>query len=67
VPGHWCHPSSCQAAPGIPRLASAVGGNWTQECTDSNLDLDHRQNNGQGPRQEAPMDGESKTLVIPQL
>ena len=38
----WHPASSCQAAPGIPRLALAAGRNWTQECTDRNLDQDRR-------------------------
>jgi len=59
--------SSCLAAPGSPRLDSAVGRNWTQGCTDQNLDQDHRQNNEQGPLQKPAMDKENKTLVIPQL
>ena len=33
-----------QAAPGSPGLASAAGRNWTQECTDRNLDQDRGQN-----------------------
>jgi len=41
--GRWHPTSSCWAAPGIPRLASAVGRNWTQECTDQDLDQDGRQ------------------------
>jgi len=56
-----------QAAPGSPGLASAAGRNWTQECTDRNLDQDRRQNNEQGPLQRFAMDEESETLVIPQL
>jgi len=59
--------SSCQAAPGSPRLASAAGRNWTQGCTDRNLDQDHRQNNKQGPFEKVAMDKEGETLVIPQL
>jgi len=67
VLGLWCPTSSCQAAPGSPGLDSALGGNWTQECTDGNLDQDHRQSNEQGPLQKVAMDEESETLVIPQL
>jgi len=42
VPRHWSPTSSCQAAPASPGLASAADRNWTQECTDWNLDQDHR-------------------------
>jgi len=66
VPGHWGPTSSCQAAPGSPRLDSAVDRNWTQECTDRNLDQDYRQHN-KLPFQKAAMDEESETLMIPQL
>jgi len=59
--------SGAQAAPGSPRLASAVGRNWTQECTDQNLNEYHRQDSLQGPLQKTAMDEENKTLVIPQL
>jgi len=55
------------AAPGSPGLASTADRNWTQGCTDQNLDQECRQNNKQGPLQKAAMDEESKTLVIPQL
>jgi len=64
---HWRPTSSCQAAPGSPRLAFAVDGNWTQECMDRNLDQDGRQDKEQGPLQKAAMDKESEILVIPQL
>jgi len=67
VPGRWCPASSCQAAPGSPRLNPAVDETWTQECMDRDLDQDHMQNNEQGPPQKAAMDEESETLVIPQL
>jgi len=63
----WRPASSCWAAPGSPRLASAADRNWTQERADWNLDQDHRQNNKQGPLQKAAMDKERETLVIPQL
>jgi len=53
--------------PGSPRLALAVDGNWTQECTDQDLDQDCRQDNEQGPLQKLATDKESKTLVIPKL
>jgi len=65
--GCWHPTSSCQAAPGSPGLASAAGRNWTQGCTDWDPDQDFRQNNKQGPLQQAAMDEESKSLVIPQL
>jgi len=54
-------------APGSPGLALAVGRNWTQECTDQDLDQDGRQDNEQGPLRQPAMDEESETLVIPQL
>jgi len=39
---HW-HPfSSCQAAPGSPRLDSAADRSWTPEFTDGNLDQNCR-------------------------
>jgi len=63
--GRWSPTSSCQAAPGSPSLASAVGRNWTQECTDRNLDQDLRRAKKQGLLQKPAMDEE--TLVIPQL
>ena len=63
----WYPISSYQAAPGSPKLDSTVGRNWTQECTDQNLDRDRRQDREQGLLQKAAMDEESKTLVIPQL
>jgi len=63
--GCWRPTNSCQAAPGSPGLASAVGRNWTQGCTDRDLDQNGRQDNEQGPLQKAAMDEE--TLVIPQL
>ena len=65
--GRWHLTSRCQPAPGNPRLALAVDRNWTQECTDRNLDQDRRQNNKQGPLQKPAMDKESETLMIPQL
>jgi len=65
--GHWRPTSSCQAALGSPRLDLTMGRNWTQECTDQNLDRDRRQDREQGLLQKAAMDEESKTLVIPQL
>jgi len=67
VPGRWRPTSSCQAAPGSPGLASAADGNWDQECTDRDLDQDHRQDKKQGPLQKPATDEESKTLMIPQL
>jgi len=67
VPGTWHPTSSCWAAPGSPPLASAADRNWTQECTDWNLDQDRRQNNKYSPLQKPVMDEESETLVIPQL
>jgi len=67
VRGRWCPTSSCQAAPGSPGQASAVDGNWTQECTGRNLDQDRRQDKEQGPLQKAAMGEESETLVIYQL
>jgi len=48
---------------GSPKLASAVDGNWTQECTDQ----DRRQDNEQGPLQKPAVDEGNKTLMIPQL
>jgi len=60
-------PGCCHAAPGSPRLASAVDRNWTQECRDQNLDQDCRQDEEKGPLQKLAMDKDSKTLVIPQL
>ena len=67
-PGAGCRVlASCRAAPGSPGLDSAVDRNWTQECTDQNLDQDRRQDSEQGPLQKAAMDNESETLVIPQL
>jgi len=62
--GHWCPTSSCQATPGSPRLASAVDGNWTQECMDGDLVQDCRQNDEQGLLQKPAVDEESETLVI---
>jgi len=59
--------SSCQAAPGSPGLDFAADRDWTQGCTDWNLDQDRRQDKKQDPLQKAAMDEESKTLVIPQL
>jgi len=50
----------CQAAPGSPSLASAVDRNWTQECTDGNLNKDRRQDNKQGPLQKLAMDEECR-------
>jgi len=67
VPGHWHPASSCQTAPGSPGLASKADRNWTQECTERNLDQDRRQNNEQGLLQKVAMDEENETLVIPQL
>jgi len=65
--GCWHPTSSCQAAPGSPRLDSAVNGNWTQECTHRSLNQDRRQDKEQGPLQKAAMEEKSKTLVIPHL
>jgi len=65
VSGRGRPASSCQAAPGSPGLASGVGRNWTQECTDWNLDQNNRQDKEQGLLQKAAMDEENKTLVIP--
>jgi len=65
--GGWHPASSCWAAPGSPRLASAAGRNRIQGCTDWNLGQDCRQDNEQGPLQKPAMDEESETLVIPQL
>jgi len=67
VLGHWCPATSCQAAPGNPGLASAVGRSWTQEYMDWNLDQVRRQDSEQGLLQKVAMDEESETLVIPQL
>jgi len=67
VAGHWHCASSCQAAPGNPGLDLAVNRNWTQECTDHNLDQDRRQDSEHGPLQKQAMDEETKTLMIPQL
>jgi len=67
VLGLWCPARSCQAAPGSPGPESAVNRNWTQECTDQNLNEDLRQNNKQGSLQKPGMDNESETLVILQL
>jgi len=64
---HWHSASSCRAAPGSPRLASAAGRNWTQGCTDWNQDQGHRQENEQSPLQKLAFDEESDTLMIPQL
>jgi len=62
------HPaSSCQAPQGSPGLALAADRNWTQECTDRNLDQDRRQDKEQGPLQKPDMDEDIKTLMIPQL
>jgi len=63
----WRPTSSCQTAPGSLELDLAVDGNWTQECTDWNLDQDSRQDKEQGPLQKLTMDEENKTLVIPQF
>ena len=57
--------SSCRAAPGSPRLASAVDGNWTQECTDQHLDQDCRQDKEQGPLQKPTMDEEERDPCDP--
>jgi len=65
--GRWRPANSWQAAPGSPGVDSAVDRSWTQECTDRNLDQDHRQDKEQVPFQKAAMDEESETLVIPQL
>jgi len=67
VLGPWRPASSPQAAPGSSGLSLAVDRDWTWECTDQNLDQDHRQNDEQGPLQKVAMDKESKTLVISQL
>jgi len=40
--GQWRPASSCRGAPGSPELASAVGRNWAQGCTDRNLEEDRR-------------------------
>jgi len=64
---YWHPTSSCQAAPGSPRLASAVDKNWIQECMDGNLDQDHRQNNEKGPLHKPAIDEESETLMIPKF
>ena len=53
---HWHPTSSCQAALGNPRLASAAGRNWTQGWTEQGLDQERRQNNKQGPLQQEAMD-----------
>jgi len=65
--GCWRPTSSCQAAPDSPKLDLAADRNWTQECTDQNLDEDCRQDNKKGPLQKAAMDEESEILVFPQL
>jgi len=66
-PGSWRPANSCQATPGSPGLDSAVDGNWTQECTDWNLDQDCRQDKEQGLLQKPAMDEERKALMIPRL
>ena len=63
----FCAAAAVRQAPVSPRMDSAVDGNWTQECTDRNLDQDCRQDNKQGPLQKQAMDEESESLVIPQL
>jgi len=65
--GRWHPANSFQAAPGSPGLDSAVGRNWAQECTDRDLDQDRRLDKVQDPLQQAAMDEESETLMIPQL
>ena len=65
--GRWHPASSCQTAPRSPGLDSAADRNWTQECTDCNLDQDCRQNKQQGPLQKLDVNEESETLMIPQL
>jgi len=65
--GGCCHTSGWRAAPGSPRLASAVDGNWTQGCTDRNLDQDRRQDQVQGSLQKPVTDEKNESLVIPQL
>jgi len=63
--GRWHPASSCWAAPGSPGLAlAAIGRNWTQECTDQNLEQDRRKDNEQGPLQKTAMDKESENLAI---
>jgi len=57
---HW-------AAPGSPGLGPVIDGNWTQECTDCNLDQDRRQDKEQGPLRKPALNKESETLMIPQL
>jgi len=62
--------TSRQQLPGSTRKSWAglsSSWNWTQECTDQNLDQDHRENNEQDPLQKAAMKEESETLMIPQL
>jgi len=54
----WRPASSCRAAPGSPRMVSAVDGNWTQECTDQNVHQDGRQDKEQSPLQQLAMDKE---------
>jgi len=52
-------------APRSPGLDPAADRDWTQECTDRNLDQDRRQDSEEGPLQQPAMDEESETLVIP--
>jgi len=63
----WRPASSCGAAPDSLALASTADGNWTQGCTDRDLNQDRRQDKEQGPLQQLAMDKENKTLMIPQL
>jgi len=56
-------PADARQVPGGPGLASAVDRNWTEECTDWNLDQDLRQDKEQGPLQKLVVDKESKILM----
>jgi len=71
----WSFPDLCAVGAGVTPAAarqtsgslgldSALDGNWIQECTDWNLDQDHRQDKEQGALQKSAMDEESETLMV---
>jgi len=59
-------PATASQAPESPGLALAVDRNWTLECTDWNLDHNHRQDN-KLPLQKPVMDKRERDPRDPQL